>query len=61
MRVGKVEASNKVIDPTPLRPATWAANSSETVRPVGAITPMPVTTTRLDRLPQRFMFISVPN
>src|SRR5262245_46411395 len=33
--------------PTPLLPATWAANSCSTVSPNGVMTPMPVMTTRL--------------
>ncbi len=52
MRVGNVEASNRVIGATPLLPATRALQDSSTPMPTGDTSPRPVTTTR--RLLMRF-------
>ncbi len=46
MRVGKVEASNRVMGPMPLLPATSALQDSSTPMPTGETSPSPVTTTR---------------
>src|SRR6266540_362809 len=46
MRVGYVEASNSVIGPIPLLPATSADQDSSTPIPTGETSPRPVTTTR---------------
>ena len=46
MRVGNVDASNRVIGPMPLLPATIAAQDSSTPIPTGETRPRPVTTTR---------------
>src|SRR5574342_865370 len=52
MRVGKVEASKRVMGPMPLRPATIAFQDSSTPIPTGLSRPSPVITTRrCDMLP----------
>src|SRR5262249_21746074 len=46
IRVGKVRASNSVMGPTPLLPASNADQVDSRSRPVGVTIPIPVTTTR---------------
>jgi len=46
-RVGKAEASKRVMGPTPDRPARTASQVGLTPMPRGVTAPRPVTTTRL--------------